>query len=116
MFQFGELLTLAIGVVALAYVVANWRRIRSLPTLRPLVIPFVLIALSWLFTVVEGVFLTNVPFGQILMLQPSVGGSAEAGTGGQILNLLEHLANMSGAVALLVVVLTVRRETRRGDA
>ncbi len=104
MFQFGEVLTLAISVVAAAYLFANWTRIRSAPTLRPFALPLIVIIITWVATVVEGVFSEDARRGWIVVLQESVGTANGESAVAVVFNLVEHVGTMLAAVLLLVAV------------
>jgi hypothetical protein len=104
MFQFGEVLTLAISAVAAAYLFTNWTRIRSAPTLRPFALPLIVMFVAWVATVVEGVFSTDVQQGWIVMMQESVGTAAGESAAAVAFNLVEHVGTTLAAVLLLVAV------------
>ena len=115
MFQFGEILTLSICAVAVVYLIAEWRRIRILPALRPFVGPFLLMIAGWIATVVEGLFLEG---GQMHLL---VFGEESMGIGRQtmlseLFNLAEHLSYMAAAVWLLLAVVGRLRAARETAA
>jgi hypothetical protein len=103
MLQFGELLTLGLCAVTALYLVLHRRQIGDVPGLRPLVFPFLLVALAFLATVLEGI-----PAGgdvaQIIFWERSPQTVARGGWLGGVLNLLEHAAYLGAAVALAVVI------------
>lgn len=105
MFQFGEILTLAICIVTIAYVLANWRRIQLLPALKPFVGPFLFLVVAWFATVIEGLFIEgpNIP---ILVLGQESIGVAHQSPYSELLNLAEHVGY---AVAGIWMFLLVRR-------
>ncbi|MFO8014527.1 MAG: hypothetical protein R6X20_14610 [Phycisphaerae bacterium] len=111
MLQFGELLTLGLCTVTAVYLVLHRRQIGDVPGLRPLVFPFLLVALAFLATVVEGI-----PAGgdvtQIIFWERSPQAVERGGWLGALLNLLEHAAYLGAAVALAVFVW--RQRKRRG--
>ncbi len=110
MFQFSELLTLAVGLVMLTYLVGHWRRIRRSRTLRPFILPSLLILSAWLFTVLEGVFLPWPPAqGVIVVEQASIPLSELGGLPAVALNILEHLACGAAGVALLAAAVRLSR-------
>ena len=117
MFQFSELLTLAVGLVMLTYLVGHWHRLRRSHTLRPFILPAVLILSAWVFTVLEGVFMPWPPTqGVIVVQQASVSMAEGGGAATQMLNVLEHVACGAAGIALLAVVVRlsrVRLEVRR---
>ena len=102
MLQFGELLTLGLSLVAGVYVILHYRPIRSVQGLRPLVLPFLLVVLAFLATVIEGI-----PGGndaQIIFWEQSPLAVREGGWLSALLNLVEHLAYMAAAVSLAVIL------------
>ena len=113
MFQFSEILTLALGLVLLTYLAAHWRRILGATALGPFVGPILLLIFSWVCTVAEGVFLQNVPFENLIVVhQPSVGLPGQAGDMMHLLNWLEHISGAAAGVWLLVSMLQLRRSRR----
>ena len=114
MFQFGEILTLGLGTVAAIYLLTNRGAIARLPALRVLVIPFILMAVAWVATVLEGI-----PGGgarTIVFLQGSATIARQGGLASELLNVVEHLAYTAAAVALLVGVWRARRLGREGTS
>jgi len=107
MFQFGELLTLGLFLVTCAYLLMHWRTIAALPALRPLVIPFLLMAVATLATVLEGIP-AGAATGQIIFWEQSPQVARAGGWVSQLLNLLEHTA-YAGAGVWLAVALWRRR-------
>jgi hypothetical protein len=110
MLQFGELLTLGLCVVTATYLVWHRRQVAEVPGLRPLVLPFLLIAAAFLATVVEGV-----PGGadaaRIIFWERSPQAVQRAGWIGSLLNLFEHAAYLAAAVALALAVWRRRKRT-----
>lgn len=104
MFQFGEILTLAIAVVAAAYLVTNWRRVRSSPSLRPFAIPLILMIVTWTATVVEGMFPADATGPWIVMAQESVGIVGNETVPAALFNFVEHITTAIAAVLLFVAV------------
>jgi hypothetical protein len=108
-FQFAELLTLGLCVATAVYLLTNRRRIRALRGLRPFVAPFLLLAVAWTATVLEGI-----PGGapaSITFVEKSTE-VLHAGPISQILNLIEHLGYMVASVWLLVVLWRAFRSPR----
>jgi hypothetical protein len=103
MFEFGQVLTLMIGLVATAYFASNWRRIKAQPLLRALIGPFILLMVAWLAAVVES-FFYGARSGLIVYEQESVEMAHASGLGAEIANLLQHVAMTAAAVWLLAVV------------
>jgi hypothetical protein len=103
MFQFGELLTLGLFLVTVVYLLVHRRTIASLATLRPLIIPFLLMALAALATVVEGI-----PAGaardQIVFWEESPAVVRAGGWVSTALNLVEHVGFAAGAMGLAIVL------------
>ncbi len=113
MFQFSEVLTLAIGLVLLAYLLAHRRRIADLPSLRPFVPAVMLLLLSWISTVAEGLFIEDVPPENVIQFwQKSVGLAVKGGAWSQALNWIEHLSALAASVWLFVAALRIRRANR----
>ena len=102
MFQFGEILTLAICAVTVIYVLSNWRRIRALPALRPFLGPFLLLVVAWIATVVEGFFLQGqgVP---ILVFNQESTFIAHQNLFSELFNLIEHLGYAAAGVWFFVL-------------
>lgn len=110
MFQFGEILCLALALVLVTYLVSQWRRIRGTPILRPFIGAILLLFVSWVATVVEGVFLEGVSFSNLILIyQQSVGLAGESSPGSRIFNWIEHVTTAAAGVWLLVGVLRLRR-------
>ncbi len=110
MFQFSEILTLAVGLVALTYLVAHRRRAAALPLLRPFIPAFLLLLVSWTSTVVEGFFVEGVPPEDVIQFwQESVGLTVKGGTWGRIFNWLEHLSALAAGVWLCIAAIRLSR-------
>jgi len=103
MFQFGELLTLGLFLVTTAYLLLHWRTTTALPILRPLVIPFVLMAVAALATVLEGIP-TEFATGHVIFWEQSPQVVRAGGWVSQALNLVEHVGFAAAAVWLAVVL------------
>ncbi len=112
MFQFGEILTLGIGIVVLAVLGLRWRRLWGSPTQRPFILPLALMAASWVFTVVEGITPEHAQQATLILYSESAGRGADP-PWTQFCNLLEHLTATAAAVALLVAVLKARLPRQR---
>jgi hypothetical protein len=113
MFQFGEVLTLAISLVVVIFLATAWRRIRAAPLVRPFVLPVLLITGAWVFTVLEGI--GQAPPGQpVLLFYGEDIFPATRTWWFTICNGLEHLLLMAGAMALLAAVYRAafRKEAR----
>lgn len=104
MFQFGEILTLGICLVTIAYLLTNRRPIRALRMFRPLVIPFCLMAVAWTATVLEGVPAGGEGAPSIVFWQQSASVVRAGGLVSELLNLTEHLAYAAAGIWLLVVL------------
>jgi hypothetical protein len=114
MLHLGEILTLVIGLVAVVYLVFNWRELRAIPTLRPFIVPLFFMFVSWTSAVVEDLFppggLTSLSFS----LEETVG-AAEAGTLlSTIFNLMEHAGIVAAALAILLAARSIARQCREG--
>jgi len=116
MFQFGEILTLAISAIAAIFLLINGRRILATPNLRPFVLPLILMIVSWIATVVEGIFLPLPANGWVVVMQESVGLAADEPLATTVCNFVEHISTVAAAILLLVAVLRLawaRGEDRR---
>lgn len=109
MFQFGEILALAIWVVAVVYVATNWRRLGSLPHLRMLLGPTALLAAGTAATVLEGLFFTGADLPWLVVTQDSVVVIDTGAPGARVVNLLEHACMAASCVWLLVGLARIRR-------
>ena len=93
------------------------RRIGGIESLRPLVLPALLTALAWFLTVLEGVFLPEVPLHDLVVLQQaSIASAHGGGPAAHVFNLLEHLACAAAGIATLLALVRlsrVRLEARR---
>jgi len=103
MFQFGEVLTLGLFLVTAAYLLLHWRTMGALPILRPLIIPFLLMVVAALATVLEGVP-SGAATGQIIFWEQSPQTVRAGGWVSQTLNLVEHVAYAASAIWLAVVL------------
>jgi hypothetical protein len=109
MFEFAELLTLAIATVLMVYLLSVRERLRTLPFLWQLQWPLLLLMVAWIATVIEGIPLgENAPL--FVFVQENVEEANEAGTFSAVSNLIEHLALAGAAVWILVILV------RRGRA
>lgn len=108
MFQFGEVLGLAIAAMAAVYVLTNWQRILALPSLKPLLVPFFLMVAAWIITVVEGIPGGEAGVARIVFWQQSPQVTAGAGGFGQVFNLVEHLCLAAMGVCLLLALWRTR--------
>ncbi len=108
MLQFGELLTLGLSLVAGVYVVLHYRPIRGVRGLWPLVLPFLLVVLAFLATVLEGIPGSNEA--QIIFWEQSPLAVRQGGWPSALLNLVEHLAYTGAAVSLAVILWRQRRD------
>ena len=116
MFQFGEIVTLALFLVVGVYVLAHRRQITALTSLRPLLPPFLLMAAAIIATVAEGVPGGLATGGNVIFWSDSLAVAQRGGLASQVLNLLEHLCHASSGIWLLVILLRanhVEREARR---
>lgn len=115
MFQFGELLALCIGLVALVYLLAHRRRIAAEPALHPFAVPFLLMLVAWIATVLEGVHFESGDIPWLVFGQESLSVARRSITS-ELLNLAEHAAYAAGAVGLLVVLWRNRRAVRKAPS
>ena len=99
--QFGEILTLAIALVAAAYLASNWRRVRSSETLRLFALPLILMILAWAFSIVEDLFPPGGLTAVTVAFRERAGAEPGQTSMSQVLNILEHVLSMAAAVALL---------------
>jgi hypothetical protein len=103
MFEFGEILTLAVAIAAAGYLFPNWRRIRAHPTLRQLMGPFCVLLLAWIASVLKGVTVGSAA--AILVFERDTADLVHNfGPWPQVCNLIEHAAIAAAAVWLLVIV------------
>jgi len=111
MLQFGELLTLGLGAVTAAYLILHRRPIADVAGLGRLVLPFVLMAVAMLATVLE-----DVPgagdAAHIIFWERSPDILQRSGWIGAALNVVEHASYLGAAVALVVVIWRQRRGTK----
>lgn len=100
MFQFGEILTLTLGLITVVYVLTNRPRICAQPMLRPFVMPVLILMVAFVSTVVEGVFIQgdNIPW--IVFGQESIPVAYE-NLASESFNLVEHTAYTVAAIWLL---------------
>jgi hypothetical protein len=113
MFQFGEILTLAICGVTVAYLIANWRRIRSLPALAPYLGPFLCLLTAWITTVAEGLFLSGEQLPLVVFAQESILVATQSPFS-ELLNFVEHAAYAAAGIWLLILI--VRDSWNRAEA
>jgi len=108
MLQFGELLTLGLCAVTAVYLVAHRRQVADVPSLRPFVVPFVLVVAAFLATVLEGL-----PAGgdatNIIFWERSPETVQRGGWLGALLNLVEHAAYLGAAVSMAVIIWRQRK-------
>jgi hypothetical protein len=113
MLDFGELLTLAICGIAIAYLVMNWQRISRHPVLSSFRGPFLVTFVGWVATVVED-FLREHRGGFTLVFthtqEAQTLGPAPVPT--QVFHCIAHLAYAVAAIWLLVLILRAFRKTR----
>jgi hypothetical protein len=109
MFQFGEILTLALSLITLVYVLTSWRRLFAQPMLRPFIGPFLVLMVAFVSTVVEGAFMQGAGIPWIVFEQDDIS-IAHAGLASELLNLAEHV---SYAVAAIWLFVAIWREYRR---
>lgn len=113
MFQFGELLTLGLCTVAVVYVALHRRQINQVPGLRPFLVPFVLVTVAFLATVVEGL-----PGGgdasQIIFWERSPEAVQRGGWLAEALNLVEHTVYVAATVALALLIWRKRKGAGAG--
>jgi len=113
MFQFGELLTLGLCAVTGVYVALHRRQVNQAPGLRTFLVPFVLVTVAFLATVVEGL-----PGGgdavQIIFWERSPEAVQRGGWLAAVLNLVEHAAYMGAAVALALLIWRKRKGAGAG--
>ena len=112
MFQFGELLTLGLFLVTCAYLLLHRQAIAALPALRPLVIPFLLMAVAAAATVLEGIPASSAA-GQIIFWEQSPQVARAGGWISQSLNLVEHVGFAAAAIWLAAVLW--RRSSARAE-
>jgi hypothetical protein len=110
MLQFGELLTLGLCTVTAVYLVLHRRQIGDVPGLRPLVFPFLLVALAFLATVLEGIPGGGGGVAHIIFWERSPQTVARGGWLGAVLNLVEHAAYLGAAIALAVIIWRRRKK------
>lgn len=112
MFQFGEVLTVTIAVVALAYLLSNWRRVRAVPSLRRLVLPFLLVAAAWLWSVLEDIAPGGPSHALFVLIRDRPGEDGAASAWASACNVLEHVFLGASALALLGTMwrIAARRE------
>jgi hypothetical protein len=115
MYEFGEILTLAICVVAAVYVLTNRRRIGQLQSLRPFVFPFMLALVGWIATVVEGIPQGGPGLPTLVFWTSSPGVVAAGGSFGEVFNALEHVCLAASGVWLLVVLWRGRGAAQEGS-
>ena len=108
MFQFGEVLGLAIATMVAVYVLTNRQRLLALPALKALLIPFLFMLAGWIATVVEGIPSGGAGLPRIVFWQQSPQVTAEGGAFSQVFNLLEHLCVAASGVWLAVVLWRTR--------
>ncbi len=60
MIQENELITFIFCIVALFFAISNYKKIKSLPGLKIFIISFIIFAMGWFFTVIEGIIFEEV--------------------------------------------------------
>jgi len=100
MFQFGEILTLVLSLIALVYVSTYRSRIRVQPALRPFVMPFLVLMVAFVSTVVEGVFVQGADIPWIVFGQNS-SSVASDNPASALINLAEHASYTAASIWLL---------------
>jgi len=108
MLQFGELLTLGLGAVTATYLLLHRRPIANVAGLGRFVLPFVLMAVAMLATVLEGVPGAS-DAASIIFWERSPDILQRSGWIGAALNVVEHATYLGAAVVLLVVIWRQRR-------
>jgi len=111
-FQFAEILTLGLCAVTAVYLLTNRQRIRALRGLRPFVAPFLLLAVAWTATVLEGIPAPGDAAARITFVEKSTEVVHAGAMSSQILNLTEHLGYMVASVWILVVLWRAFRSPR----
>jgi hypothetical protein len=111
MIEFGEILTLSIGNVALVFIITQWRRIWRNSALRPFLGPFFVLMCAWIATVVEDVVRETGRFPS-LVFGPQTLNLPPASTATNVFHLIEHASYLVAAAWLLVIVLHVYRRRR----
>ena len=112
MLEFGEILTLAMALVAAAYVAYGWRRIRALPTLRPFVLPLFLAILSWVCETSKNVLRADSLTALSLTLNDGAGPENAPTLLMAALNMAEHVLVLATAIALLLAARALARHYR----
>jgi hypothetical protein len=108
MFQFGEVLALALSLIALVYLVTCWRRIQAQPLLRPFVGPFLVLMVAFVSTVTEGVFVEGANIPWIVFGEDSIRVASD-NPASALFNLAEHAAYAAATIWLLVATWQVFR-------
>ena len=101
MFQFGEILALALSLITLVYLATYWRRICAQPLLRPFVGPFLVLMVAFVSTVAEGVFVAGANIPWIVFGEDSIRVAAD-NPASALFNLAEHAAYTAATIWLLV--------------
>ncbi|MCX5683183.1 MAG: hypothetical protein NT049_05800 [Planctomycetota bacterium] len=115
MFQFGEILTLALSLITLVYLLAYRRRIRAEPALRAFVGPFLILMVAFVATVAEGAFMQGADIPVIVFGQENIS-IAHAGTASEWLNLIEHTSYALSAIWLYVAIWRLYKRPRETPA
>jgi len=113
MFQFGELLTLGLCAVTMIYVVLHRRQVGQVPGLRTFLVPFVLVAVAFLATVVEGLPGSG-GAATIIFWERSPEAVQRGGWLAAVLNLVEHAAYLGAAVVLALLIWRKRKGAGAG--
>jgi len=110
--QFGELLALGLCVVTVLYVLMHRHVFRDVPTLKPFLLPFILVVVAFAATVVEAIPTGDIA--QIIFWEESPAATQRGGWPSEVLNLLEHMA-YAGSVILLALAIWRRRTAPTGS-
>ncbi len=101
--QFGELLTLGLCVITALYLLIHLRTVTAVPALRSLILPFLLVFVAFVATVLEGL-----PAGgnlaEIIFWEEGPAAVERGGWPSALLNLVEHLGYAGAAVSLAVIL------------
>jgi hypothetical protein len=111
MFQFGEILTLALSLITLVYILTDRSRIIAEPLLRPFIGPFLVLMVAFVSTVVEGAFMQGAGIPWIVFEQDDIS-IAHASLASELFNLAEHMSYAVAAIWLFVAIWRVCKRPR----
>jgi hypothetical protein len=115
MFQFGEILTLALSLITLVYILTYRGRIIAQPMLRPFIGPYLVLMVAFVSTVVEGAFMQGADIPWVVFGQEDIS-IAHSGLASELLNLTEHVSYAAAAIWLFVAIRQVCRRHRETPA